>query len=749
MDSLLFSAVLIVDPEDDQAFATIQSAIDSAAVGDTVLVAPGVYYENLNYLGKDIYVTSHYVLEENPAFIRETVIDGNGSGACVVFNSGETRAAVLNGFTLTNGSGFFWGIHTYTGGGIYIKNSSPTIMNCIVTRNRVFGSSSSGGGIYIRYGDGTYLSNVTVRNNLSEFLGGGIRITDTYTVEFDSVRRCNVYLNQAGFVNDFYFHSPDSTPVPVYLDTFTVLNPDGYLRRGFFTVFEVLNGKVDPVPHDLYVSPGGDNTNTGETPDAPLKNIFYALVKIAADRDHSRTIHLLPGVYSAATNGELFPLNMRSYVSLIGAGIDTTIISLEGVMTAGLFAYENEQDYTIGHMTIRNLSANDQFFGINAILVVQNINLLIKNIKFTNIGKKAIQCVLHTFSPWIDTAKITIEDCLFTLNEGIKAVSLIGHQTAIVRNCIFTYNTPWYPPDWYAVGGAISMSSHRPEVPRIYKRIENCLFARNFCDNTATLSGPASIDIKDKVIVDIVNCTFADNVSTNYANIGIFGMGTEVRIVNSILWGNDPLEIYLDGRLASEEEPVTVVLKNNIIQDGEWGIGRIGNWNIEWLEDNLDLNPQFVDSESDDYRLAPESEAIDAGTPFFVWNGDTVVDLLPEQYEGNAPDLGAFEFPSTMAVAGLPELPEVFRLYQNYPNPANPGTVIRFELPVKTPVNLSIFDLEGRRIVTLIDKDVTAGIQAVTWNGTDRFGRPLASGVYIYRIRAGGFVQSKKMVLMK
>jgi hypothetical protein len=90
------------------------------------------------------------------------------------------------------------------------------------------------------------------------------------------------------------------------------------------------------------------------------------------------------------------------------------------------------------------------------------------------------------------------------------------------------------------------------------------------------------------------------------------------------------------------------------------------------------------------------------------------------------------------------DLPAEFSLSQNYPNPFNPGTVIRFGLPEAADVRLEVFDLAGRRVAVLTDGTRAAGWHTVTFNGSG-----LSSGVYVYRLRAGEFVQSRKLVLVK
>jgi hypothetical protein len=94
-------------------------------------------------------------------------------------------------------------------------------------------------------------------------------------------------------------------------------------------------------------------------------------------------------------------------------------------------------------------------------------------------------------------------------------------------------------------------------------------------------------------------------------------------------------------------------------------------------------------------------------------------------------------------------LPRQFALLANYPNPFNPSTIIRYNLPANVRVKLVIYDLLGAKIRTLIDADETAGFKHLAWDGTDDAGARVASGVYLYRIEAGGFKMARKMILTK
>ncbi len=92
-------------------------------------------------------------------------------------------------------------------------------------------------------------------------------------------------------------------------------------------------------------------------------------------------------------------------------------------------------------------------------------------------------------------------------------------------------------------------------------------------------------------------------------------------------------------------------------------------------------------------------------------------------------------------------------LHPAYPNPFNPSTTLRYDLPQASRVRLTIYDVMGREVRTLVQGEQGAGYQSVNWGGTDNSGQPVSSGVYLYRIEAGppagGFSLTKKMVLLR
>ena len=162
---------------------TIQQAIDAAVAGDTVLVSPGTYVENITFRGKAITVAS----EQGPGV---TIIDGNRAGSVVTFASGENRNAVLEGFTVRNGA------NSFSGGGVLVQNSAPSIIGNWIVGN----GACSGAGIYSYFSSPLIKGNTISRNYVyacSGASGLGVYIGGDSAAELIE----NVITENSGFAN--------------------------------------------------------------------------------------------------------------------------------------------------------------------------------------------------------------------------------------------------------------------------------------------------------------------------------------------------------------------------------------------------------------------------------------------------------------------------------------------------------------------------------------------------------------------
>ncbi|MCP4580396.1 MAG: hypothetical protein GY839_02170 [candidate division Zixibacteria bacterium] len=161
-------AATVINVPDD--YVMIQSALDSGTAGDTVLVQPGTYFENINFNGNDIVLGSMYLITEDTSFISATIIDGQVIewASVITFSGGENNDAMVIGFTIANG-------FNSNGGGISCtNNSNPTISHNVITDNTGLGG---GGGIYCHYSDPIITRNIIKSNwapGAEVGFGGGI-----------------------------------------------------------------------------------------------------------------------------------------------------------------------------------------------------------------------------------------------------------------------------------------------------------------------------------------------------------------------------------------------------------------------------------------------------------------------------------------------------------------------------------------------------------------------------------------------
>ena len=131
-----------------------------------------------------------------------------------------------------------------------------------------------------------------------------------------------------------------------------------------------------------------------------------------------------------------------------------------------------------------------------------------------------------------------------------------------------------------------------------------------------------------------------------------------------------------------------------------------------------------------------------------LWNIDYVIEASDEEFTVIS-QVGEFVLENTVLSIDGKIIPKMFALYQNYPNPFNPVTSLQYDLPEDGLVNITIYDMMGRKVKTLVNSSQTAGYKSIRWNTTNDRNEPVSAGLYLYTIQAGEFRQTKKMVLLK
>lgn len=181
---------------------------------------------------------------------------------------------------------------------------------------------------------------------------------------------------------------------------------------------------------------------------------------------------------------------------------------------------------------------------------------------------------------------------------------------------------------------------------------------------------------------------------------------------------NNGLPTKADGNYASLFSLITT--GNILIAGTSEGICYSSDSGENWNDFNADLPTRVFVS-----ALSADNQFITAGTSENVWHR-SISTITSIREETNS------------------EIPKIFNLSQNYPNPFNPSTTINFQIPSVSKVSLKVYDVLGREVASLINENKSAGKYSVAFNADK-----LASGVYLYRLQAGNYFETKKMILLK
>ena len=278
-------------------------------------------------------------IEADP-LLENIMITGNsadlGGGVYVVYspNLGLNNVSII-------------GNSASSGAGMMISSSSNPVLNGVM----ISGNSAdvSGGGISCSSSNMS-LTDVTITGNSANNWGGGLICGTNSILTFSADNRCSIFSNNVinrSIGADIYSDSP----IDVVVDAFTVMDPTDYHASpiGNFS-FDILQAIQEQVAADLYVSPDGDNTNDGLTPESPLKTIQHALSIILADSENPHTITLSNGIYSSSTNGEFFPVDVTNHVSIVGESEAGVILDAEN--QTSVMRIVNVDHATVSQLTI-------------------------------------------------------------------------------------------------------------------------------------------------------------------------------------------------------------------------------------------------------------------------------------------------------------------------------------------------------------------------------------------------------------
>ena len=230
--------------------------------------------------------------------------------------------------------------------------------------------------------------------------------------------------------------------------------------------------------------------------------------------------------------------------------------------------------------------------------------------------------------------------------------------------------------------------------------------------------------------IDISNWLFKDEDDSHVFQIPI----------NTILGQDQYIVLVNDSTDFSEFYPGTI----NFIGDMDFGFSGGGEI-LRLYDDQGGLIDTVLYDDSDPWPIGPDGNGptLELLNPFY---DNALAESWASSFDYGTP---GYQNSTLLSHEISSNLPNNFFLFNNYPNPFNPSTTISYNLPIDSYVNISIFDVLGRRIKTLINKHMRAGKNFVHWNGLNDQGKLVAGGVYIYTIESGDYKESKKMILLK
>ncbi|MDZ7723950.1 MAG: T9SS type A sorting domain-containing protein [candidate division KSB1 bacterium] len=220
-------------------------------------------------------------------------------------------------------------------------------------------------------------------------------------------------------------------------------------------------------------------------------------------------------------------------------------------------------------------------------------------------------------------------------------------------------------------------------------------------------------------------------------------------------------EVVTTGVLGNEEESNAEAYEGSLVRVENPVITSFNGYDISvddgtgeclidadgWAGADQDENPFFYFNTDDEYLVVGGTDTLRIGDQFTYVQGPFIYSFGTYKIEIRGfQDLGGIEVGVESDVQATPLS---YKLDQNFPNPFNPETKIYFEIPQSERVQVAVYNVLGRHVKTLTNTEFSSGRHVLNWDGTDKTGNRVGSGVYIYRIKAGDFVSHKKMMMIK
>jgi hypothetical protein len=678
-------------------YPTIQAAIDSAAVGDTVLVMNGTYTgadnRDLDFGGKSIVVMS-----ENGS--SSTIIDCEGTGRGFVFQSGEDTTAAVSGFTVKNGS-------TTGGGAILIQtSSSPTITDCIFDAN----SADNGGAVSISNGSPRFENCTFESNNATTGNGGAVNVSSG-APRFSSC----IFVSNGAVAQGGAAHVSGGTPAFSDCTIWANQSQDGGAVNSSGGTVSLADCRItgnEAASHGgaICVSSTGTVSATRATISGNKAGTDGGGI-CAISGGSTVTLHRVI-VWDNCAGGS------GGEIHAGGGTINLTCCDVDasGVSGSGTFNYLGDNVFTDPVFCAPEDCANAPITGGDYTIASNSPCTSANSPCDELIGLYDIGCT------WGDITMITD-----VANDQGRRVRVRWNRakqdTAAAMNPVHMYSL------WRRVkpGLVAQRISGYPPPPGLIPPPGNWDFLL-----TIPASGAADYSTVAETLCDST-ISQGQCYSTFFVR-GHAAMPTDV-------FDSAPDSGYSVDNLS----PLPPINLNGSYNTGS---GNQLDWDpstdvdFQFFKIYRGNNPDFTPDPGNFVEAIVADEWTDPG--YDGWNvyyKITTVDFSGNESMPSSPD--------PVTAVELPGVPIKFHLYQNLPNPFNPTTTIKFDTAGEGRLDLRVYDVSGRLVRTLVDESRPPGRYSVIWDGRDNKGQPVASGVYFCRMTGTGITMTRKMVLLQ
>jgi hypothetical protein len=764
-------------------YATIGSALAVASSGDTVLVGPGVYYENLTMTGGVVLVSE--------VGAAGTIIDGSGSDI-VVRCMGLGSDTEIVGFTIRNGyasgsspggggiliSGgepriaeniIFANVSAYDGGGVFCLSCSSIIEDNEFRQNSSnVAAGLDGGGLFI-YGncDGIVRRNVFRENSAQE--GGGMGITPagaTVTVSENLFWGNYAYYWGGGIAlgvgaaptidkNTFYANQASGGgAISFGTDSSPIISKNivaGHTASAIYCTWE--HGTVAMFCNDMWnIGPnyeGGTYDTTSNLSEDPLLcnpslGDFHLQAGSPCD-DHPFCSRI--GAYGTGC----LPYFPPDHPEILTVSHSQLIPAQESIITFCIVDSTGARVWDEG--TPASVSTA---FGLGNLSSVLGLPDTTYQFSYT-----------AAFAPGTDSIYVYDSDCeeeqyACTTVEITGPAPDIVSVTDVPEDEGGTVTVRWTRSPLDALPDTlITHYSVWRSLPEVTGGDPENLFLVSAADVGPDFAGPGYRMATTGT--SLFYWEWMDNVPAHYFE----GYSYTAQTLMDSTGSNPGWHYFLvsahtaDDFVFYDSEPDSGYSVDNLAPDPPGGLA--GDYAypppevlITWRpNEETDLSHYSVyRGESQDFI---PGEANRIGAPEDTFFVDAAFDPnIETYYKVSAVDIHENESAHSMLgpdqitdAPGSPSVPDFSRLDQNVPNPFNPVTAIRFATARPGPVTLAVFDVSGRPVRTLVEGWKQAQRHEATWDGRDERGNPVASGVYLYRLEAPGLTDTKKMILLR